>query len=89
MRQKWNNLVFIKYHEKSINSCQKHKYKHYHVECIYSEGTIWQSLENHALRGWTYECHLKVANSEQVTLSGAWRKYFTVMVLGRHLSQVF
>lgn len=46
VRQKWNNLVFIKYHEKSIHSCQKHKYKHYHVESIYSEETIWQSRED-------------------------------------------
>lgn len=50
VRQKWNNLFFIKYHEKSINSCQKRKYKHSHVESIYSEGAIWQSLQDHALR---------------------------------------
>lgn len=31
-------LFFIKYHEKIINSCQKHKYKHYHIESTYSEG---------------------------------------------------
>lgn len=49
VRQKWNDLVFIKYHEKSIRSCQKHKYKHYHVESIYSEGTIWQSREDHSV----------------------------------------
>ena len=37
MSWKWNNLFLIKYHEKIINSCQKHKYKHYHIESISSE----------------------------------------------------
>ena len=30
-------VFLIKYHEKIINSCQKHKYKHYHIESISSE----------------------------------------------------
>lgn len=96
MSWKGNNLFLIKYHEKIINSCQKHKYKYYHIESVYSEGDHLAGphrphFDKQSVCVTLAGSSIKAVNPEEVKMEGFLRGVLCsndIMTSARYLSRV-